>query len=89
MILGIQNTAMAVLACAFGALMLLAMGRSGKFFRAFGLSALSGVAALFAVHFLSQFTGTDLAINPATLGTSAVAGISGVVTLLVCKLILR
>ena len=85
----LQNTALAVLACAFGAIMLLAMGRSGKFFRAFALSAVSGVAALFAVHLLAQFTHADLAVNPATLGTAAVAGIPGVVTLLVCRVLLR
>ena len=89
MVLELQNTSLAVLACAFGAIMLFAMGRSGKFFRAFGLSALSGVAALFAVHLLAQFTGADLAVNPVTLGTSAVAGIPGVVTLLVCRVLLR
>ncbi len=89
MILELQNTALAVLACVFGAIMLFAMGRSGKFFRAFTLSSLSGIAALFAVHLLAQFTRADLAINPVTLGMSAVAGISGVVTLLVCRVILR
>lgn len=85
----LENTALVVLACAFGAIMLFAMGRSGRFFRAFALSALSGIAALFAVHLLAQFTHADLAVNPVTLGVSAVAGISGVVTLLMCRLILR
>ncbi len=87
--LELQNTALAVLACVFGAVMLFAMGRSGRFFRAFTLSAVSGIAALFAVHLLSQFTHVDLAVNPVTLGMSAVAGVSGVVTLLVCRLVLR
>lgn len=86
--LELQNTALAVLACVFGVLMLLAMGRSGKFFRAFTLSAVSGLAALFAVHLLAQFTHADLAVNPVTLSMSAVAGIPGVVTLLVCRVLL-
>ena len=61
--------------------------KSGHFFRAFFLSSLSGISALFAVNILSGMTGINVGINAATLTVSALGGIPSVIGILLCRLI--
>ena len=61
--------------------------KSGHFFRFFFLSAVSGISALFAVNVLSNMTGVNVGINPATLTISAFGGIPAVIGLLVSRFI--
>jgi len=64
------------------------MLRSRRLLRNLLLSALSGVAALYAVNALGLLTGIRLAVNGLTLGISAVAGPPGVVALLLADTML-
>ena len=73
-----------------GALAILAsMLRSRKLIRYLLLSAMSGVAALYAVNAVGLLTGMRLAVNWLTLGVSALAGPPGVVALLLADTLLR
>lgn len=69
-------------------IILIVMIRSKHFFRCAALSCLSGVAALFAVNLLCEITGFEIAVNPFTLGFSAVMGSPGVILLLVSRVFL-
>lgn len=62
--------------------------RSGHFWRTLTFSALTGNAALATVVYMGAFTGPMLALNPFTVTFSALLGIPGVVTLLICRLLL-
>jgi len=81
-----MTTQLKVLLCALaggGCLaILVSMLRSRRLLRNLLLSAVSGVAALYAVNALGLLTGIRLAVNGLTLGVSAVAGPPGVAALL-------
>ena len=75
-----------------GAILLLsyiACYKSGRPLRAFFLTAISGTAGLSALYLLKQLCGVGLPINEMTLGVSAVAGIPGVILLLMTQLTMR
>lgn len=61
--------------------------KSEHFFRCLFLSAVSGVGGLCFVNIISTLTGITLAVNPFTVGFSALSGLSGVIALLVCNLL--
>jgi len=52
------------------------------------LSAVSGIAALFAVNTVGLLSGVTLAVNWYTLGISGIMGIPGVVSMLAMNVIL-
>ena len=60
--------------------------RTGHFFRALLISAVSGIAVLFAVNLCSGFTGVSIAVNGWSLGTGAVFGVPGVVGMLLLNI---
>lgn len=76
------------LAAALTLFMLFVFKRSGSFWKTLVFSALTGNAALVSVVYLGAFTGPMLALNPFTVAFSALLGIPGVVTLLVCRVLL-
>jgi hypothetical protein len=88
-----MTTQLKVLLCALaggGALAILAsMLRARKLLRYLLLSAMSGVAALYAVNAVGLLFGLRLAVNWLTLGVSAVAGPPGVIALLLADTLLR
>ena len=65
---------------------LIAMGKCG-FFRCLLFSVLSGVGALFALHFTSLLTGLAVPVTWYSIGVSAFGGIPSVLAMLVIKLI--
>ena len=67
---------------------LIALFKSGKPVRGALSSAASGVLSLLAVDAVGMYTGVTLALNPLTLGTGAVLGVPGVITLLTLKAVL-
>ncbi|MDR2686850.1 MAG: pro-sigmaK processing inhibitor BofA family protein [Oscillospiraceae bacterium] len=81
-----MTTQLKVLLCALaggGSLaILVSMLRSRRLIRNLLLSAVSGVAALYAVNALGLLLGLRLAVNGLTLGVSAVAGPPGVIAML-------
>ncbi len=68
-----------------GACILLFIFKSPKGGRSFFLSALQGVAALFAVNLSGMITGVTLALNYWTAGVSALLGLPGVICMLIMK----
>ena len=62
--------------------------RSEKGARCFVLSALQGIAAMFAVNLTGIVTGVTLATNWYTVATYIVLGLPGVIATLVINLIL-
>jgi len=87
-----MTTQLKLLLCALaggGALaILVSMLRSRRLIRNLLLSAVSGVAALYAVNALGLLTGIRLAVNGLTLGVSAVAGPPGVIAMLLADALL-
>ena len=67
---------------------LITLFKSGKPLRNALSSAAGGVLSILAVDALGMFTGVTLALNPLTLGTGAVLGVPGVITLLTLKALL-
>jgi inhibitor of the pro-sigma K processing machinery len=63
--------------------------RSGRFLRSFAGSAVQGVASLLAVHVAGSLTGVVIPINPYTLGTAAVLGLPGTISMVLVDLIFR
>lgn len=57
--------------------------------RAFILSALQGVAAVFAVSLLGMVTTLNFAVNWYTIGAGMVLGIPGVISVLILNLIFK
>jgi len=88
-----MTTQLKVLLCALaggGALaILVSMLRARKLIRYLLMSAISGIAALYAVNALGLLTGIRLAVNGLTLGVSVVAGPPGVVAMLLADAILK
>lgn len=74
---------------AAGLAILLAMLRSKRFFTALILTALEGVAALFAADFIGSFIGVNLPVNGYTAAFCALGGIPAVIFLLIADVILR
>ena len=74
-----------VSACALA--VLITMLRSDKAFRAFLLTCLQGVAALFAVNITGLLTGVTLSVNWCSLGAGAIFGTPGVISLLILDVI--
>ncbi|MDR0531290.1 MAG: pro-sigmaK processing inhibitor BofA family protein [Oscillospiraceae bacterium] len=88
-----MSTNLKVLLCALaggGSLAILAaLLRSRKLLRGLLFSAVSGVAALYAVNAAGLLTSMRLAVNGLTLGVSAIAGPPGVIALLLADAILK
>lgn len=57
--------------------------------RAFALSALQGIAAIFAVNLAGTVTGVMIPVNWYTLGIGFFAGLPGVISTLLADVILR
>ena len=87
-----MTTQLKVLLCALaggGSLAIfVSMLRSRRLIRSLLLSAVSGVAALYAVNALGLLLGLRLAVNGLTLGVSAVAGPPGVIAMLLADALL-
>ncbi|MCM1364128.1 MAG: pro-sigmaK processing inhibitor BofA family protein [Faecalibacterium sp.] len=81
----IQSKSIFGLLVCSGFIILLVMLKSKHFVRSLVLSALQGIAALFAVNLLSAVTSVELAVNPITFGISALGGTAGVIMMLVCN----
>ena len=62
--------------------------KSEKGATSFALSALQGIAAMFAVNLTGLVTGVTLAINWYTVATYIVLGLPGVISTLIINLIL-
>lgn len=74
---------------AAGFLIVIAMLRSKRFFTALLVSALQGIAALFAMDFIGGFVSVNLPINGYTVLLSAVGGIPAVILIILADVILR
>ena len=70
-------------------LIVISMLRCGRFFSALVLTALEGIAALFAVDWAGSFIGVSLPVNGYTAAFCAIGGIPAVVFLLIADVILR
>ena len=70
-----------------GTCILLFVFKSPKGGRSFFLSALQGVAALFAVNLSGMITGVTLALNYWTAGVSALLGLPGVICMLIMNIV--
>ena len=57
--------------------------------RSWLLSAMQGIAALFAVNLVGLVSGVTIALNGWSLGTAALLGMPGVIGTLLLKFILR
>ena len=64
------------------------MIKSEKGATCFAVSALQGLAAVFAVNLAGLVTGISLAVNWYTLGTAVLLGLPGVITALGLNLLL-
>lgn len=88
-----MTTQLKVLLCALaggGCLAIfVSMLRSRRLLRNLLLSAVSGIAALYAVNALGLLLGLRLAVNGLTLGVSAVAGPPGVAAMLLADVMIR
>lgn len=87
--MNIESKAVFGLLICFGIIILIVMLNSKHFFKCIILSALSGIAALFAVNMLSGFTGFELSVNPITLAMSAIGGTPGVIMMLISRIFLH
>ncbi len=65
-----------------------ALFKSGKPLRGALSSAAGGWLCILAVDAVGMYTGVTLALNPLTLGTGAVLGAPGIITLLTLKALL-
>lgn len=61
--------------------------KSRHFFKSLFLSAVSGIGGLCFVNLISEFTAVTLALNPFTVVFSAFSGLSGVIAMLILKLL--
>ena len=78
-----------VLPAAAAICVLIAFFRAGHGIRRWIVSALQGVAALFAVNAAGMLTGVSIAVNPVTLTAAGVFGIPGTITVLLLNTIFR
>ncbi len=58
-------------------------------FTALFLNALGGIAALFAVNLTGLMTGIQLSVNRWSLGTGALLGVPGVISMLVLNIMFK
>lgn len=65
-----------------GFAIIIASIRTGHLLKSLTLTAVQGVAALFAVNIIGSFFGVHLNLNPFSIIVSSVAGTSGVILLL-------
>ena len=72
-----------------GLLIIISMLRSKRFFSALILTAIEGIAALFAIDWIGSFIGVNLPVNGYTAALCALGGIPGVIFLLIADVILR
>lgn len=61
--------------------------RTKKFLKTLIISALIGISTLLILHFTSKLTGFSVEITPFTLGTAGIFGLSGVIAIVICKMI--
>lgn len=66
---------------------LIAMIKSGHFFKSLSVSAISGIGSLFAVNLLSGITGFGISVNWFTVIFSAFSGICGSIALLISNVL--
>lgn len=69
-------------------IILIALIKSRKFFKALFLTAFQGLCALFAVNFAGGFLSVHIPVNGWTLALSSVGGISGVIMILLSDIFL-
>ena len=69
-----------------GCVILFSMIKSGSFFKSLLLSAIQGITAVFAVNLIGEFIGVHIAVNAFSGLVSAVAGLPGVIFLLVSNI---
>ena len=70
-------------------IVLSAMKRSGHFIKSLFVSALEGIAALFAVNAAGTFTGVMLSVNWLTLSSGVIFGIPGIAANIIAQVIMR
>ena len=70
-------------------IVLTAMKKSGPFFSALFLSAIEGIAALFAVNAAGAFTGVTLCVNRLTLASGVIFGVPGIAVHLIAQTIIK
>lgn len=68
-------------------IILFSMYKSGHFCKSFFMSLLQGLSSLFAVNFIGSFISVRLALNLFSTAVSVIAGLPGVIFLLVCDTI--
>ena len=74
--------------CVIAAVLLLfVMLKSRHFVKAVLLSAVSGLAALFAVNFIGNFIGVHIPFNWFSALSGALGGVPGMIFLLVCEIL--
>ena len=83
-----MNAVFITLAVICAASVLWWMIKSEKGATCFAVSALQGLAAVFAVNLAGLVTGITLAVNWYTLGTAVLLGLPGVITALWLNLLL-
>lgn len=83
-----MNAVFITLAVICAASVLWWMIKSEKGAACFAVSALQGLAAVFAVNLAGLVTGITLAVNWYTLGTAVLLGLPGVITALGLNLLL-
>lgn len=83
-----MNAVFITLAVICAAIVLWWMIKSEKGATCFAVSALQGLAAVFAVNLAGLVTGITLAVNWYTLGTAVLLGLPGVITALGLNLLL-
>nr|WP_317412304.1 pro-sigmaK processing inhibitor BofA family protein [uncultured Solibaculum sp.] len=69
-----------------GLIILAAMVRTGKPIGAFLKSSVQGILLMIAVNLTSSFTGIALAVNGLSLGFACLAGVPGVISLLLLNM---
>ncbi|MCH5198471.1 MAG: pro-sigmaK processing inhibitor BofA family protein [Oscillospiraceae bacterium] len=82
-----MKNALLILFSVFGAIILFYAAKKLKF-RYVLLSALSGLAALFAADFVCSFFDMNLPINAFSVSVSAIGGIPGVILLNILNVLL-
>ena len=74
-----------ILAAAAAGFIIWGMVRTRRPVIALSLSALSGIAALFAVNLLGTVLPIDLPVNWVSIGTGALGGVPGIIALLIMQ----
>ena len=62
--------------------------RTKKFLKTLLTSAIMGISTLLILYFTSSLTGFMVQLTPLTIGVSGVFGLPGIVSIVLCKLIL-